>query len=61
MNGLSASTIIVSIMAAIGIAPVPPVVGAATPAPAITAARAAILQDAAIVAPSGLPVLFRQA
>jgi hypothetical protein len=61
MNGLSASTIIVSIMAAVGVAPVPLMASAMTAAPAITAARAAILPDGAIVAPGGRPVLFRQA
>jgi hypothetical protein len=62
MNGLSASTIIVSIMAAIGMAPGPLAsLAANTAAPAMTAARAAILPDGAILAADGRSVVFRQA
>jgi hypothetical protein len=62
MKNLYASTIIVSIMAAVGIGPGPlTTLASGNNAPALTAARAAIMLDGAVSAPSGRPVLFQQA
>jgi hypothetical protein len=62
MNSLYAPTIIVSIMAAIGIAPSPlSILATGDAMPATTAARAAIMQDSGIAALNGRPLLFRNA